>query len=263
MVRHNLKNEGSRTSAGTKVRKYSDKYLQLGFTYAGSEDGPKPQCVICLETLSSECMKPAKLQHHLETKHKEYTCKSLDLKKIKLVECKKSQKVLKTTTGLNINEIASFASYEVSQLVAKAGKAHTIAEELILPIAVALCKRMLGDAAAKLVSAVPLSDNTVQRRITDMAGNIENTLFIRLCMCDMFALQLDKSTDVTKKATMLVFVRFIWENQLLEDFLFSCELMHTSAEDIFQAVDGFLNKHHISWENCWHNYRWCHSHVWM
>lgn len=49
---------------------------------------------------------------------------------------------------------------------------------------------------------------------------------------------------------MLVFVRFVWENQLYEDFLTSCELMLTKSEDVFKAIDQFLSQHSISWGKC-------------
>lgn len=233
-----------------KIRKYNSDYLEIGFTFTGSEHQPKPQCVVCYESLSNECMKPAKLRRHLETKHPEHKSKSLDFFKTKLGELKRSRKNITNHSGANVNENATLASYEVSQLVAKCGKSHTIAEELILPSAIILCKRMLGDAAAKLVATVPLSNNTVQRRITDMANNIEDTLLVRLSMSDMYAVQLDESTDISKKAIMLVFARFLWEDKIFEDFLFSCELLHTTAEDIFTALNDFFNEHDIPWTKC-------------
>eukprot|EP00102_Acyrthosiphon_pisum_P021127 XP_016658337.1 PREDICTED: zinc finger BED domain-containing protein 5-like isoform X2 [Acyrthosiphon pisum] len=88
----NRRNVNSKSTVRTKVRKYNTEYLQLGFTFARTEDEPKPQCIICLEILSNESMKPSKLRRHFETKHGEFT-----------------------------------TSYEVAQLVAKSGKAHTIA----------------------------------------------------------------------------------------------------------------------------------------
>ncbi|XP_049954694.1 SCAN domain-containing protein 3-like [Schistocerca serialis cubense] len=144
-------------------------------------------------------MKPANLWCHLETKHAEYKSKSLDFFKNKLRELKISRKTITKHCGANINENATLASYEVAQLVAKCGKNHTIAEELILPSAIILCKRMLGDAAAKITGTVPLSNNTVQRQITEMAVNVEETLLARLCMSDMYALHLYESTDILKK----------------------------------------------------------------
>jgi len=49
-------------------RKYIENYLELGFTYTGTEDEPSPVCVLCYETLANESLKPANLRRHLETK---------------------------------------------------------------------------------------------------------------------------------------------------------------------------------------------------
>ncbi|XP_072384381.1 zinc finger BED domain-containing protein 5-like [Diabrotica undecimpunctata] len=218
-----------------KIRKYNSDYLEMGFTFTGPEQQPKPQDVICDESLSNECMKPAILRRHLEKKYPEYKSKSFDFFKNKLGELKRSRKNITKHYGANVNENVTLASYEVSQLVAKCGKNHTIAVELILPSAIIiLCKRMMGDAAVKITSTVPLSNNTVQRRISDMANNIvKDTLLVRL-----------------RKAIMLCFVRFLWEDRILEDLLFSCELLHTTAAGIFTALNYFFNKHDVTWTKC-------------
>ncbi|XP_072387627.1 uncharacterized protein [Diabrotica undecimpunctata] len=66
-----LKPNSTKISAA-KIRKYNSDYLKMGFTFTGPEQQPKPQCVICYESISNKCMKPAKLRRHLETKHPEY-----------------------------------------------------------------------------------------------------------------------------------------------------------------------------------------------
>lgn len=93
-------------------------------------------------------MEPSKLRRHFETKHDEFTSKSLNFFYRGI---KKITKLLKSSTSSIGNKNATLASYEVVQLVAKSDKAHTIAEELILPAAIVLCKTMLGESAAKLV----------------------------------------------------------------------------------------------------------------
>lgn len=43
--------------------------MQFGFTFIEKKGEYRPKCVICLEILASESMKPSKLKPHLETKH--------------------------------------------------------------------------------------------------------------------------------------------------------------------------------------------------
>jgi hypothetical protein len=55
------------------------------------------------------------------------------------------------------------ASYEFSMLIAKAGKPHTIAEELILPADKAMVSAVVGEKAAKYLNLVELSKVTVKK----------------------------------------------------------------------------------------------------
>ena len=45
----------------------------------------RPQCVVCLEVLAHESLKPAKFQRHLQTKHPHLKDKSIDFLKAKVV----------------------------------------------------------------------------------------------------------------------------------------------------------------------------------
>lgn len=51
------------------MRKYDENYIVYGFI---ENSGGKPMCVVCLQVLANEAMKPAKLKRHLITKHLEY-----------------------------------------------------------------------------------------------------------------------------------------------------------------------------------------------
>ena len=100
------------------------------------------------------------------------------------------------------------ASYEVFLLIAKNTKAHTIAENLVLPAAKILVWNLIGEKEAENLNFVSLSNDTVKRRIHDMSNNIsdEVTTAVRASKYG-FAMQLDESTDVTNCGQLLVYVR--------------------------------------------------------
>ncbi|GFX25966.1 hypothetical protein TNCV_2303481 [Trichonephila clavipes] len=53
--------------------------------------------------------------------------------------------------------------------ISQCKKPHTIAEELILPAAIEIVETMFGDNFAKELQSIPLSNDTVSRRIDDIA----------------------------------------------------------------------------------------------
>ena len=52
-----------------KKRKYSEDYLQYGFTDAIGNGQVVPQCIVCFQVLSNDALRPTRLQRHLQTKH--------------------------------------------------------------------------------------------------------------------------------------------------------------------------------------------------
>ncbi|GFT04644.1 DUF4371 domain-containing protein [Trichonephila clavipes] len=52
-----------------KSRKYSQEYLNFGFTITKVNGEEKPLCVICSKILAADSMKPNKLKRHFETLH--------------------------------------------------------------------------------------------------------------------------------------------------------------------------------------------------
>ena len=59
---------------------------------------------------------------------------------------------------------------------ARSGKSHTIGEELILPAVREVLYTVVHKSPDQVIKAIPLSDNSVQRRVDEMAENIEETL---------------------------------------------------------------------------------------
>jgi len=68
-------------------------------------------------------------------------------------------------SGLGTSKNAQKASYLAIYCIAKKGNPNTIGENLCLPVAKDLVNCMLGEKAAKMLDKIPLSDNTVARRI--------------------------------------------------------------------------------------------------
>ncbi|XP_049321925.1 protein FAM200B-like [Astyanax mexicanus] len=194
-------------------------------------------------------MKPSKLMRHLQTKHPAYKDKPVEFFQRRLHELKASKKCL--TASCSKQEQALRASYHVAFRIAKAKKPHTIAEELILPAAMDMVREVLDGAAADKLKTIPLSNDTIARRIKDMSDNIKQQTTARVQTSPYFALQMDESTDIANHAILLVYVRHVWDGDLQEQFLCSRELPTTTkAEDIFNSVDLYLSSVGLSWEYC-------------
>lgn len=141
------------------------------------------------------------------------------------------------------------ASYNISLLIAKSGKPHVIGVELILPAVSEVLRTVLHRSASDIIKKIPLSNNTVQRRIDEMAQDVEVSL------CDFlkttqFSLQLDESTLTGNESLLLVYVRFIKEEKICQDLLFAKKLItDTKGESIFQVLEEFFKEKEISLNN--------------
>ena len=124
-------------------------------------------------------------------------------------------------------------------------------EELIKPAAIDMVRQMCGKEQAAKLASVPLSNDTVQRRIMDMSLDVKEQVIKKIKDSGDFSLQLDETTDVAKCAQLLTYVRISGPDDLEEHFLFCKPLeMTTKGIDIFNLVDSFFMDHGIEWANC-------------
>lgn len=230
-----------------KKRNYNETFIKFGFTCLTVNGDDIPQCVICHQTLAKESMKPSKLERHLHKMHPEYKDKDSDFFASK---CKTLQHMkLDSTGGFNLeHEKAVEASYHIAMLIAKNKKPHTIAEDLIKPCIVAIGNIMLDTAINSKLKKIPFSNNTIKRRIDDMAENIQKQLIQKLNNSPFISLQCDETTDVSHASQLLFYCRYIAEDKINEELLFIKSLTKTSkGTDIFEALSQFLKEHNISW----------------
>uniref|UniRef100_A0A8C7Y7X1 DUF4371 domain-containing protein n=1 Tax=Oryzias sinensis TaxID=183150 RepID=A0A8C7Y7X1_9TELE len=241
-------NETNVSLPKAKTRKYDEAYVALGFTVTTVGDEERPVCLLCLKMLAADSMKPNKLRRHLKTLHPNHADKPLEFFQRKRAEyCQQSSRFVSATS---VNQRALLASYKVAYQIAQCKKPHTIAEELILPAALDMVSVMLDDASAAKLKTVPLSNDTVARRINDIANDLKEQLVEKL-KDKRFALQFDEATDSNKDCLFIAYIRFDMTHSLCEDLLF-CKYVRdrATAEELFKMLDCFLTENGLKWENC-------------
>ena len=236
-------------STSRRKRKYNQTFIQYGFTFITENDEQRPLCLLCNEVLANESLKPTKLKRHLDTKHDSYSNKPATF----------FQRILRTSEQQRRSFESEFltqekytrASFEASWLIAKTKKPFNIGEDLLLPAAVKMTEIVRGKKEAEDMRKIPLSHNTVSRRISAINDDQREQLILRIKEGIKFAIQLDESTDITNMAHLLVYVRYIYNNEINEDLLF-CQQMNTrtTGMDIFQKVDTFFSNVGLQWKDC-------------
>ena len=142
------------------------------------------------------------------------------------------------------------ASYEVACRIAKEKKPHAIGETLVKPCALEMTELVCGKEHRKKLEAIPLSNDTINSRITDISNNILEQVMEELKASPFrFSIQLDKNTDVSQCAQLLAYVRYMHADAIKEEFLF-CKLLSetTKAADILQMVNHFFAKQDFNWK---------------
>ena len=80
------------------------------------------------------------------------------------------------------------APYLISLQIAECKKPYSIGEELIKPSLIAACNEVLGQSAASKMKDVPLLNDTVQRRISDMAEDTETQFIEKIKKIEIFCI---------------------------------------------------------------------------
>ncbi|XP_035229526.1 zinc finger BED domain-containing protein 5-like [Stegodyphus dumicola] len=146
---------------------------------------------------------------------------------------------------------AGQTSYEVSYCIAKNKKPFTIGEDLVLPAVIKMVEILHGRKYGNDIRKITLLNDTVSNRISDINKDQLIQLITRIKESPKFSIQLDETTDITKLAQLLVYVRYVYKESVEEELLF-CRPMedHTTGKDIYCKVDEFLKAEGLEWKNC-------------
>ena len=115
------------------------------------------------------------------------------------------------------------------------------------------CVQILLDKQAyNKIRDLSLSNDTVASRICDMADNIKSQVLLKITSSQLFAIQLDESTDVANLSQLLVFVRYLnnVDHKIEEEFLF-CKPLETTSKgtDVMKLVTQYFESNYLSCNN--------------
>lgn len=130
------------------------------------------------------------------------------------------------------------ASYVASFEIAKYQKPMTDGVYLKNTLVKMLnCLGERGIALAEDVKEIPLSNDTVMRRIDHIDSHLHNKLKSKLQLCKYFSIALDESTDVTDLSQLLIVVKYVDSNFNIIEEVYRCVTMYgtTKGSDIFSA----------------------------
>ena len=96
------------------------------------------------------------------------------------------------------------ASNEPSYLIAKSTKPFLFGENIVFPATVKMSQIVHGKKYGDDIRKIPLSNDTVAKRIAEIIDDQIEQLIIRLKKSPKFAIQLDETTDVSKNAQLLL-----------------------------------------------------------
>uniref|UniRef100_A0A8C5BW02 SPIN-DOC-like zinc-finger domain-containing protein n=1 Tax=Gadus morhua TaxID=8049 RepID=A0A8C5BW02_GADMO len=230
---------------GDEKRRFQDKWTYAYFAVPHRLD--KVMCLICKHV--NAMLKDFNIKRHYDTNHKTYDKFTGEERTGKLEQLKRGYTAQQSvfTNLTKSGEAVTQASYVVAQEITRRSKPFSDGEFLrdcILKVADIVCP----EQKAKLCD-ISLSNDTVTRRIEDLAKNLKEQLGQRMegLGKGAFSIALDESTDISDTAQLLIFIQTVTENFEIGEELLSLESIkdRTRGVDICGAVCRSLEAYNV------------------
>ncbi|KRZ66163.1 Uncharacterized protein T10_5120 [Trichinella papuae] len=123
--------------------------------------------------------------------------------------------------------------------MAKKAQSYTIGEEIIIPAIKEVIETVMKKDSEPVLKCIPLTAKTVQRRIDEMASDVEKTLMSELQHCK-FSIQLDESAFGCSNILMAYVMYYCQSLILSQPVLHICNTGFLSA--LCSKLQGKLNQ---------------------
>lgn len=235
-------------------RKFRDEWESEYFV---TEQNGRPICLICRKNDFSQ-LKKYNFERHFKSLHSEYDAKfptSSEKRATEILRLKNAlgseQSIVKKF--LSTDHLVTRASYEVAFDIAKHGKPYSDGEfhkKMMQSTVETLCETLNEKLKTPLLDRIkklPLSHQTVARRIGDISAKIEADLKSDLDQCDAFSLALDETTDILDMSQLLFWVRYSVDGRIEENILGLVQLAEQKrAEDVFKAFLSLVTRFNLN-----------------
>ncbi|CAL9707870.1 unnamed protein product [Knipowitschia caucasica] len=242
-----------RRKVDAENRCFKDEWTEK-FMFILPAGSSKPVCLICSENVA--LIKSGNVKRHYETKHSSFE-QSFPLKsdqrarKITELQAQYDRSTRLITHTFTAQQRANECSLKVSWILGQHKKPFsdgTVVKECLNAVAEILFEGKQKDEMCEKIKQIPMSASTAMRKSEILADDVLAQLDAAIQSAPCISLAIDESTDVTDKAQLLVYVRFLHKDkkELCEDLLGVTPLeTHTRGEDIYAAIKEMLTKRGI------------------
>lgn len=231
------------------VRKFN---FQWENDYFVTEHKGKTICLVCRLEFSDN--RKHNIERHFTSQHGEKDARFSDpgKREVEIARLKQEIEAEKKVVRkfLDKNELLTSASYQIAFNIAKSAKPYTDGEfyrSLLQSTITTLCTNFDEKVKKNLldnVQLLPISGQTISRRIHDLGTQIEIKLKDDLQKCYSFALALDETTDIGDTSQLVFWIRFVIDmNTFGEELLALVPLNEqTRAIDIFNVFLSVVSR---------------------